>query len=359
MKVYYLGGSYDSCWYVRCMHPMIWNGWHGFWRSLKTSKDDNQQMFKDAMQADVIVFHRPINRKQLEAAKLLKLAGKKIVMDNDDTYVADSGVPTQMFGKLNDRLKKAVMKIDTLLKEFASVADLVTVSTEILKEEYADSNKNVVVLPNCVDPTDWSKPKKNTDGTVRIGLVGSVASNQDYKQIIRLLDIIKDRKDVKLVLFALPKKTKGTEWAVDIFKPEFEFWSKYNPEWHHFCDIGDYMSTLNNLKLDIMLIPRHDSYFNRAKSNIKFLEASMCETAVIAQGFDDGLSPYQVDKQDSEHMVICKTEEDWINETLNLIEDKELRDKMGKEAREYVLEKYNIKNNAVKWREAYKNIYGK
>lgn len=357
MKVYYVGGSYDSCWYVRCMLPMNWNGWNGYWKSLGTSKQTNYQMFQEAIKADIIVFHRPIDRKMLEAAKLLKQYGKKIVMDNDDTYIPDSGVPVQMWGKLNERLKKAVASIHVILQDFASISDLVTVSTPALKEEYSPYCDNIVVLPNCVDPTDWHKPKKNDTDKIRIGLVGSVASNKDYLQLKPLLDILKERKDIQLVLFSLPEKTKGTEWAVEMFKPEFEFWGQYNPEWHHFVPTKDYMYKLNNLKLDIMLIPRHDNYFNRAKSNIKFLESSMCEVPVIAQGFETNDSPYQQNPEDAKHMLICYNEDDWIRETLALIEDKQKRIDMGKQAHEYVLNNYNIKDNAYKWRDAYKKLW--
>ena len=55
----------------------------------------------------------------------------------------------------------------------------------------------------------------------------------------------------------------------------------------------DYFDTLNDLELDIMMIPRKDNYFNKCKSNIKFLEASMCEIPVITNYFKD--SPYEKD----------------------------------------------------------------
>jgi len=359
MKAYYVKGSYDSCYYVRSMLPLTYNGWDGFWRTLRTSKKDNKQMFEEAVKSDIIVFHRPIDRKQLEAAKLLQLYGKKVVFDNDDTYMPDSGVPTQMFGAKEDRLRLAIKTFDGVLKEFAAIADLVTVSTEFLAEEYRLFNKNVVVLPNQIDPIDWRKPKRNQGDKVRIGLVGSVASNQDYKQIIKLLDVIKGRDDVQLVLFALPMKSEATKWAVEMFQPEYKFWADYKPEWHHLVQIPDYMTKLNSLELDIMLIPRANNYFNRAKSNIKFLEASMCEIPVIAQGFSDGLSPYQADPEDAKHMIICHNDEDWLRETLALIEDKSKRIEMGKKAHEYVLTKYNIQQNAHRWHDAYKTIYGK
>lgn len=356
MKVYYIGMGYQSCYYVRCLQPLIHNGYNGESTSLRTKRVDNKTLFEQAIKSDVIVFHRPMDLNQLKAAILLKQLGKIIIMDNDDTYIKDSGVPTKMFGKLNKKLKKAVEKIDDILKKFASISDLVTVSTDFLKEEYKEYNNNVITLKNCVDPLDWSKPKRNEEDTIRIGIVGSVASNKDYQQIKPLLDKLKENPKVVICLFALPEKKKGNEWAVDIYKPEYEFWNQYNVEWKPFCQIEDYMDTLNNLRLDLMLIPRYDSYFNRAKSNIKFLEASMCEVPVVAQGFADGLSPYQ-GEEDSKHMEIAFTEQDWIDKTMSLIDNKDKRIQMGKKAREYVINNYNIANNAHKWADAYSKIW--
>lgn len=356
MKVYYIGMGYQSCYYVRCLQPLIHNGYSGESTSLRTPRVDNKTLFEQSMKSDIIVFHRPMDINQLKAAVLLKQLGKKIVMDNDDTYIKDSGVPTNMFGKLDNKLKKAVEKIDDILKKFASISDLVTVSTDFLKKEYESVNDNVLTLPNCVDPLDWSKPKRNESDTIRIGIVGSVASNKDYEQIKPLLDKLKDNPKVVICLFALPRKSEETKWAVEVYQPEYKFWSQYNVEWTPFCQIEDYFDTLNNLRLDIMLIPRHDSYFNRAKSNVKFLEASMCEVPVVARGFEDGLSPYQ-GEEDSKYMDICFTEQDWIDKTMSLIDNKDKRIQMGKKAREYVINNYNIANNAHKWADAYSKIW--
>lgn len=352
MKVYFIGATYESCYYVRCFLPLVANGWDGDKTSMRRSRVNAEQMMQGAMASDVIVFHRPLQKEMLQAAILLKQAGKKIVMDNDDTYRKDSGVPTNMFKPLKDKLDKAIEGIDASLKEFAKIADLVTVSTEFLAEEYREFNKNVLVLPNCVEPYDWEEPLKNEGDKVRIGIVGSVASNQDYKSIIPLLDILKNRKDVQLVLFALPIKAKETELAQEIYKPEYEFWAQYEPEWHHFVPIYEYQEKLNSLRLDIMLIPRFESYFNKAKSNVKFLEASMCEIATIAQSFSDGNSPYEKDS----NLVLANTEQEWIEKTIELIENKTLRDTIAKEARKYVLRNYNINNKAHLWEQAYANI---
>lgn len=356
MKVYYIGGQYESCGYVRCLQPLQANGWDGDKISLYSPKASPQNMIKGAMNADIVVFHRPIQKEMYEAAVLLKEAGKKIVMDNDDTYRANSGVPVQMFGKDREKLDTAIGYINEQLKKFAELADMVTVTTEFLKKEYAQWNKNVVVLPNCVDPFDWEEPAKNDTGKTRILITGSVASNKDYENIIPLLEKLKDRKDVQLVLQALPADHPSLKESREIYKPELDFWKQYDVEWYPFMKLTEYLEFIPTLKIDIMLIPRHDNYFNRCKSNLKFLEASMCKMATVAQSFPDGNSPYEVDKEDAENLILANDSQDWIDKVTDLLDNKESIDILKEKSHEYVKNKYDINKCGHKWKEVYKTI---
>jgi len=58
-------------------------------------------------------------------------------------------------------------------------------------------------------------------------------------------------------------------------------------------------------KLDMIIIPRSDSMFNRCKSNLKFLENSMLEIPSVCQSFSTGDSPYEENHEDGE----CRGEE--------------------------------------------------
>ena len=185
-----------------------------------------------------------------------------------------------------------IKEIDRLLKEFAGIADMVTVTTPFLVKEYAPFNKNVVVLPNMVDPDDWDKPKRTKGSRVRIGLVGSTIMNKDSLLITPLLRKLGRREDVQLVIFGLPPESEKE--VRKYFAHEIAYWNTMNIEWHPAVPIRDYFGTLNDLELDIMLIPRQENYFNKCKSNVKFLEASMLEIPVIAQTFED--APYNDDQ---------------------------------------------------------------
>jgi glycosyltransferase involved in cell wall biosynthesis len=116
----------------------------------------------------------------------------------------------------------------------------------------------------------------------------------------------------------------------------------------------DYQDTLNDLELDIALIPRTENYFNKAKSNLKFLECSMLEIPCIASGFSDGLSPYE-QGEDKNYLKLVKKHEDWYT-YLEELSDKKTRRELGKKAKKYVLDKYDINKNIHLWEDAYKNL---
>jgi glycosyltransferase involved in cell wall biosynthesis len=344
MKVYYIGSNYDGCYYARCLLPQRANGWDGQLKSLLSTKDDPETMFRKAMDSDVIVFHRPDQRNKVEVIPLLKQAGKKVVLDNDDTYLPDTGVQTIMYGKK----RKILESIERNIKEAAAMCDLITVSTDWLKKEYDSVNDNVVVLPNTVDPDDWGTPKRNEGDKIRIGLVGSVTS-ADYVEIKPVLKSLSDDPKIQLVVFGLPPSTKDTKMINNLFKEHSDFWHSLNIEWQPLVNISEYKQTLNDLKLDVALIPRTDNYFNRAKSNIKFLEMAMLEIPCIVSDFSD--SPYSQDI----HLLKCKNLDEWYN-NIELIKDRNFRRELGAKAREYVEDKYNINNLAHLWEDNYKKI---
>lgn len=121
----------------------------------------------------------------------------------------------------------------------------------------------------------------------------------------------------------------------------------------------EYYDVLNKLKLDFVIIPRADNYFNRCKSNLKFLENSMLEIPSICQSFPTGDSPYQQNPADKDYLLLAGETSEWIEQMEKLINNKEMRRELGKKARAYVEENYNIETKAHLWADAYKQIYNK
>lgn len=356
MKVYFIGNgpNHLGCYYVRCLIPAMANGWKGNYNHLtKSGMKEIKMQVAEMLDSDVIVFHRANTNWHHRIGMTLREQGKKIVFDNDDTFKLDSD---SAFANLDEKgFYENKEKLNNVTNNFVLNSDLITVSTNFLADEYSKINPNVVVLPNCINPEDYpEKPRKNETDKVRIGLVGSVAYHQDFqiiKELIRKLD--KDKR-VQLVLFGLWKdKHRSQNPLVEaVHYKEYAFWdSLQNLEHIGWCEMADYIDNLEQAKLDMMLIPRQDNYFNRCKSNIKYLEASMLEIPVIAQSMTDG--PYQ-ELNGSNGLLAT---DDWEEKVELLIQDKELRTAIGKNAKDYVLSKYDINKNKSLWTEAYKKIW--
>lgn len=355
MRVYYIDSGLSGCYLVRCLLPLQENGWDGDRTSVRDYQNTPTDKARAAQEADVIVFHRPEQVEKLQLMRILKGLGKKIVFDNDDTLKHDGGFRFNQYMDA-ERVKKGIAKIDTNIDAFIAEADLVTCSTEFLAEEYRKINPNVVVLPNCIDPFMFDEPLRNEGDKIRIGVTGSVGITNDLDVLEPILKHYEHDPRVQLVVFSLPPN-KQNSYMRKLYEKEYEFWdSIQNVEWQPFAPVEDYLRVLNELRLDIMIIPRADNYFNRCKSNIKYLEASMLEIACIGQSFPDGKSPYEVDPEDAKHLLLATDTNGWIEQIEKLISNKELRLKLGKDAHKYVEENYNIADKAHLWKQAYERI---
>lgn len=356
MRVYHVSSGSFGCYIVRCLLPLIANGWDGDHTSIHPWNKTPENKAIAAKASDVVVFHRPEDSRKLELARLLKSLGKKIVMDNDDTYKDIGAVKLNTYFN-KERMERGLGSVNKIVDAFIIEADLITASTEFLAEEYRKLNKNVVVLPNCVDPDYFAEPLRNKTDEVRIGITGSIGMSYDLDILAPIVKHYEHDKRVKIVFFSLPANRESNPILNKAYEHEYKFLDSVDVEWHPLVDADVYYDKINSLKLDIMIIPRADNYFNRCKSNLKFLEASMFEIPVIAQGFTDGKSPYQVDPKDQENLVLVTDNSQWIPEIEKLVADKEARLALGKKAKEYVLKNYNIEKRAYLWADAYNKLF--
>jgi glycosyltransferase involved in cell wall biosynthesis len=367
MKVFMMDGPLMGCNYVRLLLPMWANGWDGNYVGLNSPTKTVDMCAKSIEEADVVVFHRPENHLWHKVALECKRAGKKIVFDNDDTFKLDTYHP--FYAISGKKFKKNVKMKNDLIYNFIHNSDLVTTTTDFLAEEYKSHNDNVLVLPNCVNPMDWGEPERNEGDVIRIGLTGSVSYAHDFEVIGKLIQELGKRDDVKIILFgqnsigkAQNKLLTKDERALErrILKKELAFWGGIkNIEHFPWCPMHEYFDTLNETKMDLMLIPRRDNNFNKAKSNVKYLEASMLEIPCIMSKFKDGNSPYEKDIDGENGILVKNTLAEWRDAVNKLIDDKKLRRKMGKIAKKYVLKNYDINKRGKEWLNAYKKLIKK
>lgn len=280
----------------------------------KNQKKTIQQLSDEYSKNDVVVIKYIDDRYTLDILYTMRNKGTfKIVCDLDDNIwqIPVGNLAMSTAQKHANRIMS--------LTESVKCADYVTVSTVPLKDALDPLNDNVVVLPNYIDPKDWTF-KRKAHKKVRIGWVWSPTHIPDMFVVWDALREISLRDDVEIVIF-------GTE--IDVFK-DIKTTNIGG------VDYKDYPKLFMEAGIDISIAPLEDNDFNKCKSNIKWLESTMAGAVFI--GSD--VYPYTHSIKDGKTGYIAKNTSQWKKKMTYLIENKVKRAEMVKEARKEVLEKY-------------------
>ncbi len=108
------------------------------------------------------------------------------------------------------------------------------------------------------------------------------------------------------------------------------------------------------LDLDIGIAPLIDDYFNWCKTPIKWMEYGTLKTPAVVSKVLYG--DYVKDGKDA---MVAETEDQWFEKLSLLIEDADLRKKMGKEAYHTVDKDFNLNKKWTMFEDVYTDIvYG-
>ncbi|MFW5879295.1 MAG: glycosyltransferase, partial [bacterium] len=229
--------------------------------------------------------------------------------------------------------------------EYLKNADIITVSTEELKNQLKKYSSKIAVLPNYIDPEIWqSEFKLNKQSqTLKVLFSGSLTHQVDIKHIISPLSKILDEYKDKI---------------------EVIFWGNYDKNLlkysnvklidKYLSDYNEYAQLLSKMNFDIGLIPLEHNDFNKAKSNIKWLEYSICGAASICSN----IKPYSGSINNYiDGILVNNNHIDWYNAIKILIENDTLRNKISLNAYNNVTNKFNINKHYLKWHKTYNSTF--
>lgn len=346
IKALHVTGFWSGNFYYRGFLPAMANGYEAEPPTIDGEMRNNgQRLAQKIDMVDVVMFQRPNNQHIVELMSLVKQKNKIVVFDDDDTFKVGEGIVPQ-----NEEERVMAEKVNNNRAKALRMSHGAICTTEILAKELREINPNTVVIPNCIDPDDAGESEPNLTGRPRILILGSVVSNDDWHIARKAIEQVADR--VTFVLLGVPEKGKyGT------YDEDMKFWDTLpNLEKHGFTVFGDYYNQIQDLAVDVAIAPRADNYFNRCKSNLKFLEVSLFGIPFIGQAFDDELGPYQVNREDRNNLFLAKTEEDWSNILEDFLSNPQKYKDMGVKAKEYVLREYDINKHAHKYEDFYKSL---
>lgn len=353
--LYYISG-FDGCGYYRVqMIAKYLNKMPDVHAKIST-----QYNTEEIDWADIVVVQKQTKLKVLEFLKYARTRGKKIVSECDDDYFH---IPPSnpAHGYFKDKKSQVA--------EFYKYADALTVSTEHLKEVLKPYNDTIYVLPNSLDIPKIDKildldkderfrytkyitknqkeiPLKEAQerlkGKLTIGWGGSPTHLKDIEQATpALIELIKDRKDIVLVMHACT-----TDKLIKAVPED-------NLILLHPSPIFKYHQVLSTFNWDIGICPIEDNLFNHSKSNLKFLEFSVFGYPCIASEIEN----YKKTITDGKTGLLAfNTKDSWYNNLKTLVESASLRETISKNAKEYVRRDFNIQTRIHDWYKAYKEI---
>lgn len=372
MKIMAIQRDSTACNYYRILVPLSHVDTQGLAEVYILSEADlhTDKAINTALMCDVLVFQRPSTEAWFKFIKTCQKFGKLVVCDYDDDpfntsplnpyyqYVGIEEVQwqwpdgtkewlwsegmTSASGKRIFDIERNIANRDMFRLSFKK-ADLVTCTTNNLREEFLKINPNVAVLPNCIDPDFFPKGLEFKKKEVRIGWQGGASHYED-------LYIVRDA--IKLVLEKNPS-FKFIYFGDMRFEGMFKEINPNQIEFHSWINHSAYPYKLATLNLDIGLCPLEDNQFNRNKSSIKWMEYSALGIATIATN----IPPYSIDiTNDETGLLVDNNTEFWFDNIQRLGLDYKLRTKLSKQANDQVLTHHNIKTKAHLWIEAYSKL---
>lgn len=210
------------------------------------------------------------------------------------------------------------------------VADLVTVTTELLAERMRKHNPNVVAIENRIDESVLTLERPRRDKLV-IGWAGGGSHGADVALcaygLRRALD--------------LNPQTEGHFIGAD-----FRWLVKHPLRHTDWCQkTTDYYTLID---FDIGIIPLVETPFAVVKSHSKALEYAALGIPVIASD----VAPYRSFVIDGVTGYLVRKEHEWLGRLRDLINDESMRTEMGAKAREHASQ-WTIQTGWKEWESAY------
>lgn len=261
---------------------------------------------------------------------------------DDLIFDKDILIESKTVQSLNNQVQEQLADGATLYKKAMLKCNMTIASTEGLSNAMLSAGVyKSFVIENALDTETIEISKailasqhKLTDSRVRI-VYGSGTSthNVDFEEAAESIAcILRERKNVVFRIIGLLELPS----YFDELKEQIERIS--------FCKYDEYLMHL--AECDISIAPLEDYIFNDAKSNIKFLEASIVKIPSIcspASAFSSVIINY-------ENGILARGNKEWYDGLLSLIDDSDLRQKTAELAYETVIKRYlpgSIANNQL------------
>lgn len=293
--------------------------------------------------ADVSIWQIVGNRDCIALLKCAKDVIKKPIITELDDWIFD--LPSY---NLAANPYRPNSESEWIAMEQLKVSDGFICSTEYIKEKLNEMfpEKPIYVIPNSLDFDIWDRLNPpvpglvKNPGVVRIGYTGCANHNRDMDILIRpLLKLLEEYENLEFV-YAHPLTS-----IEKLNHPRIKCLNRW-------VTIDKYPHEFAGWNIDIGVAPLRDNAFNRAKSNLRWLEFSAIKVPAVCSG----VYPFLKSIKHGEDGLICYGESEWYEALKSLIVDEGERTRMGNQAYTRVKRDFNMTETAKRYAEVLNEI---
>lgn len=321
---------------------------HPWQRDMVTNPMVRRQIENLCAVADVVVWQPCFYDHSLDFMLDLRARYEKpFLMETDDNYI-DVPQWNEAFHSFGPEGHVRRVCIESL-----KVADGLTVTTNFLGNLYSQFNPNWKLIPNSLDFKIWDDLSIKKHRYTRIGWIGGRTHVRDLMTVAPAIkEILKKHKDVWFYVVNSALKPYAQHVGKDyVFAdcPNVYYTDSNMP-------INLYPRFMSHFKFDIGIAPLEDCNFNRAKSNLRWLEYSALKVPTIAtkvghfeETLNDGKDGLLVANNDLTR---------WAEALDSLIMDENRRREIGRAAYTRVKKDFNLRRTASMYLKHLKDIAG-
>lgn len=289
---------------------------------------------RHAVQAAANEFLRPLWAALQADSRLL--AGRGLVYETDDDLLR---IPTW-----NGNRRILACERD-LIEAMLRRADLVTVSTPVLAERVRVHSPRVRVIRNAVEPAWYAEatPDPDLPGEPRVLHYGNVSRLVYYDVCRAAVEAVKDRHpDLWRVWLGAPDSPDHRARIAAVVDEVRDY----------VIGVPDFARALVRARPEIGLAPLIGDEFDRAKSELHWLEYALAGAVTVATRTMAG-GPYSVIRNGVDGFLV-KSKAEWYDTLLRLARSPGLRAEVAGRARERALAEYDAARRAAEWADAFR-----
>ena len=285
----------------------------------------------DAKRADnfdiVFIYREALLTRSVKFEKLFAASKAKVIFDFDDAI----WLPNVSAG--NKMLQ--VLKNPSKTKKIIKIADIVFTGNQYLADFASQFNPNVKIVPTTIDTNYHQRKNFSEKQSICIGWTGTQTTLKYLNELLPMFIQLKEKYQ-DLIYF---KVICDTPWQPEGLEVINESW--------------ELTSEIRQLEeMDIGVMPLTDDPWSRGKCGFKGLQYMALEIPSV-------LSPVGVNREIIQHEVngfLANQAEEWFRILSLLIENKNLRRKIGKEARKTIQSKYSVEANKSLYLESFNQL---